>query len=45
MAKVSGDTRYLVRHNGHPTWHCVKEVPRGLRKAVGHPRLVRSGNP
>jgi hypothetical protein len=42
MAKVRGDLRYLVQHNGHPTWHCVKDVPVKLRDAVGKARLVKS---
>lgn len=36
------DTRWLVRHNGHPTWHCVKDVPRPLQAAVGKRRLMAS---
>lgn len=36
------DTRWLVQHNGHPTWHCVKDVPSRLRLIVGRPRLVQS---
>ena len=42
MIKRGGDYRYLVQHNGFPTWHCVKEVPKKLRAAVGKPRLVKS---
>ena len=42
VGRISGDTRHLVRHNGHPTWHCVKDVPRRLQEAVGRKRLVRS---
>ena len=42
MIKRSGDYRYLVRHNGFPTWHCVKEVPKKLQATLGKPRLVKS---
>jgi integrase len=42
MAKLRGDMRYLVQHNGHPTWHCVKDVPVKLRSALGKARLVKS---
>ena len=36
------DTAYLERRNGHPTWHCVKDVPRTLRARLGKSRLVKS---
>lgn len=42
MIKRGGDYRYLVQHNGFPTWHCVKEVPKKLQATVGKPRLVKS---
>lgn len=42
LVKLSGDFRWLVQHNGYPTWHVVKDVPMKLRKTVGKPRLIRS---